>query len=195
MEPRIPLHIAFNEIDSVPVIPLSDLENAIDACIDYVQKFQVESSDRESDTHGQVESTAAWRIRSARKKVFSWLPADHPKLLSYNRRIRLESGSLNGIPLPSWSRTVTQPRLKKIETLFRAPYSPQAYTRSVNRLRDMLYFDFFCEIGWNITEIATWDKEALTKVRQSKLSQEELVQLQKETHFDKKELQQWYKGD
>jgi len=30
--------------------------------------------------------------------------------------------------------------------------------------------------------------------RQSKLSQDELIQLQKETHFDKKELQQWYKG-
>lgn len=30
--------------------------------------------------------------------------------------------------------------------------------------------------------------------RQSKLSQEQLVELQKSTHFDKKELQQWYKG-
>jgi hypothetical protein len=30
--------------------------------------------------------------------------------------------------------------------------------------------------------------------RQSKLSKEELDQLQKATHFDKKELQQWYKG-
>lgn len=30
--------------------------------------------------------------------------------------------------------------------------------------------------------------------RQSKLSQEQLSQLQKDTHFDKKELQQWYKG-
>jgi len=29
---------------------------------------------------------------------------------------------------------------------------------------------------------------------QSKLSQQELVDLQKATHFDKKELQQWYKG-
>lgn len=30
--------------------------------------------------------------------------------------------------------------------------------------------------------------------RQSKLSQEQLLELQKSTHFDKKELQQWYKG-
>ncbi|KAJ2894810.1 calcium-binding protein NCS-1 [Zalerion maritima] len=29
---------------------------------------------------------------------------------------------------------------------------------------------------------------------QSKLSQEQLAELQKSTHFDKKELQQWYKG-
>ena len=31
-------------------------------------------------------------------------------------------------------------------------------------------------------------------ISQSKLSQDELNQLQKDTHFDKKELQQWYKG-
>jgi hypothetical protein len=30
---------------------------------------------------------------------------------------------------------------------------------------------------------------------QSKLSQQELSELQKATHFDKKELQQWYKGE
>jgi len=30
---------------------------------------------------------------------------------------------------------------------------------------------------------------------QSKLSQQELADLQKATHFDKKELQQWYKGE
>lgn len=30
--------------------------------------------------------------------------------------------------------------------------------------------------------------------RQSKLSQDQLAELQKSTHFDKKELQQWYKG-
>lgn len=30
---------------------------------------------------------------------------------------------------------------------------------------------------------------------QSKLSQQELLDLQKATHFDKKELQQWYKGE
>ncbi len=40
-------------------------------------------------------------------------------------------------------------------------------------------------------------KRKLTRAlyRQSKLSQDELNQLQKDTHFDKKELQQWYKGE
>lgn len=34
----------------------------------------------------------------------------------------------------------------------------------------------------------------LTSESASKLSQEQLSQLQKDTHFDKKELQQWYRG-
>lgn len=34
----------------------------------------------------------------------------------------------------------------------------------------------------------------LTFCRQSKLSPQQLEELQKSTHFDKKELQQWYKG-
>jgi hypothetical protein len=40
-------------------------------------------------------------------------------------------------------------------------------------------------------------REKLTFHRrsQSKLSQQELSELQKATHFDKKELQQWYKGE
>ena len=49
---------------------------------------------------------------------------------------------------------------------------------------------------------AVWDIEdptdqalILYALRQSKLSQDELNQLQKDTHFDKKELQQWYKGE
>ncbi|KAI4239253.1 MAG: hypothetical protein LQ349_000508 [Xanthoria aureola] len=32
------------------------------------------------------------------------------------------------------------------------------------------------------------------EISESKLSQDELAQLMKSTHFDKKELQQWYKG-
>jgi Ca2+-binding EF-hand superfamily protein len=36
---------------------------------------------------------------------------------------------------------------------------------------------------------------SFSNCRQSKLSQEQLAELQKSTHFDKKELQQWYKGE
>ena len=38
------------------------------------------------------------------------------------------------------------------------------------------------------------DKLTIYEYSQSKLSQQELADLQKATHFDKKELQQWYKG-
>jgi hypothetical protein len=38
------------------------------------------------------------------------------------------------------------------------------------------------------------DKLTMHLHSQSKLSQQELIDLQKATHFDKKELQQWYKG-
>lgn len=37
-------------------------------------------------------------------------------------------------------------------------------------------------------------QELIDEPRQSKLSQEQLTELQRSTHFDKKELQQWYKG-
>lgn len=40
----------------------------------------------------------------------------------------------------------------------------------------------------------SWLTALRPRHRQSKLSQEQLLELQKSTHFDKKELQQWYKG-
>lgn len=46
-------------------------------------------------------------------------------------------------------------------------------------------------IGW--TDLVK-DKLTVHFRSQSKLSQQELSDLQKATHFDKKELQQWYKG-
>lgn len=48
-------------------------------------------------------------------------------------------------------------------------------------------------IGVQYVEI-TRDKLTIHFHSQSKLSQQELADLQKATHFDKKELQQWYKG-
>ncbi|KAI9867601.1 MAG: Neuronal calcium sensor 1 [Trichoglossum hirsutum] len=46
-------------------------------------------------------------------------------------------------------------------------------------------------LGRRIAQSANTGRE---NSRQSKLSQQELAELQKATHFDKKELQQWYKG-
>lgn len=37
-------------------------------------------------------------------------------------------------------------------------------------------------------------EEVTDILRQSKLSPQQLEELQRSTHFDKKELQQWYKG-
>lgn len=46
-----------------------------------------------------------------------------------------------------------------------------------------------------VSRIETWKGKLTVHFRsQSKLSQQELSELQKATHFDKKELQQWYKG-
>jgi Ca2+-binding EF-hand superfamily protein len=45
-----------------------------------------------------------------------------------------------------------------------------------------------------IQEDSDSEDELTRPTRQSKLSQEQLSELQRSTHFDKKELQQWYKG-
>lgn len=46
-----------------------------------------------------------------------------------------------------------------------------------------------------VEHIQLEDQKLIVRHRsQSKLSQQELADLQKATHFDKKELQQWYKG-
>jgi hypothetical protein len=47
-----------------------------------------------------------------------------------------------------------------------------------------------CAVGHTLLESMT----LIVRYSQSKLSQQELADLQKATHFDKKELQQWYKG-
>ena len=43
-------------------------------------------------------------------------------------------------------------------------------------------------------EALSLEEYKLTSLRQSKLSASQLEELQRATHFDKKELQQWYKG-
>lgn len=53
--------------------------------------------------------------------------------------------------------------------------------------------------SFDFAELQNWVQRLrlgsmLTSQSASKLSQEQLSQLQKDTHFDKKELQQWYRG-
>jgi hypothetical protein len=45
-----------------------------------------------------------------------------------------------------------------------------------------------------VDHIKLENERLIVRHSQSKLSQQELADLQKATHFDKKELQQWYKG-
>jgi hypothetical protein len=57
--------------------------------------------------------------------------------------------------------------------------------------------EFEKELGshCNVDHTQIEDMKLIVRHRsQSKLSQQELAELQKATHFDKKELQQWYKG-
>jgi hypothetical protein len=46
----------------------------------------------------------------------------------------------------------------------------------------------------NLSSAVDEEPQLTDPSRQSKLSQEQLSELQRSTHFDKKELQQWYKG-
>lgn len=62
--------------------------------------------------------------------------------------------------------------------------------RSISRhryLQNHLQVQYLCKAGPRMLI-------HLFHLSQSKLSQEQLNQLQRDTHFDKKELQQWYKG-
>jgi hypothetical protein len=54
--------------------------------------------------------------------------------------------------------------------------------------------EFSRSTGVTHTETSTHTLTVHHSHSQSKLSQQELLDLQKATHFDKKELQQWYKG-
>ena len=83
-------------------------------------------------------------------------------------------------------------------TEFSAPRSPSVSLKSKLSLESFkLGFrrtSRKSDIG-NLAAKTTKAEDELTQQpRQSKLSQEQLSELQRSTHFDKKELQQWYKG-
>ncbi|KAK3717973.1 Calcium-binding protein NCS-1 [Vermiconidia calcicola] len=89
-----------------------------------------------------------------------------------------------------------RPRPFKIPRVVSQSY-PAFKGKQVCALRIGIHEIFDREISKNMgishLEIVE-DKLTVHKCSQSKLSQQELVDLQKATHFDKKELQQWYKG-
>lgn len=65
---------------------------------------------------------------------------------------------------------------------------------SFNSLKHGFRRTFLKADSGNVTAHAA-EAELTENLRQSKLSQEQLSELQRSTHFDKKELQQWYKGE
>lgn len=81
--------------------------------------------------------------------------------------------------------------LARLSFLDRSQEDYYAYALALFIVMDLLlYSDFFSEYIWLYEMLSSvWATGS-----QSKLSQEQLNQLQKDTHFDKKELQQWYKG-
>lgn len=81
--------------------------------------------------------------------------------------------------------------LARLSFLDRSQEDYYSYALALFIVMDLLlYSDFFSEYIWLYERLSSvWATGS-----QSKLSQEQLNQLQKDTHFDKKELQQWYKG-
>ena len=130
------------------------------------------------------------------------------------QRWALPSGAMFGRPLPSYginafdighehaaALTGEEEEMEDAEAEESGDEEAAHYRRyaAILFIYHSLVFDFLCEIHWShfhrINDSQEW--QTLTRnlrCSTSKLSQDELVQLQKETHFDKKELQQWYKG-
>jgi hypothetical protein len=94
-----------------------------------------------------------------------------------------------GIPPPPQAYTILLPSIKKrkscsiLQKLRHRIQKLKPFDRSVSPRTEHF-----------IATLGTLDDELTAISRQSKLSQEQLSELQRSTHFDKKELQQWYKG-
>jgi neuronal calcium sensor 1 len=94
-----------------------------------------------------------------------------------------------GIPQPPQAYTILLPSMKKrkpctiLQKLQHKIKKLSPLDRSVSPRTEHF-----------IATLGTPDGELTSISRQSKLSQEQLSELQRSTHFDKKELQQWYKG-
>ncbi len=95
-----------------------------------------------------------------------------------------------GIPLPPQAYVLLLPPIKK------KPKSYSILQKLKHRIKKLNPLDRSAppRIEHFIAIHGTPDAELMSISRQSKLSQEQLSELQRSTHFDKKELQQWYKG-
>ena len=106
------------------------------------------------------------------------------------RRAR-SSGGLGGAINHARTRPVRIPRIV-------SPSYPEFHSKQVAALKiGVVDLEEKIASATGIARIEL-DEEKLTFfpfLSQSKLSQQELSDLQKATHFDKKELQQWYKGE
>ena len=123
------------------------------------------------------------------------------------KRWTYPSGRSMGLNLPSYTPNHFDIGRDKTDEIMEDLVSLEIVTIAAGRenyvalhyIYHKLVFDFLCELHWKkftrVKDPTTWrELTILFRNSTSKLSQDELIQLQKETHFDKKELQQWYKG-
>lgn len=94
-----------------------------------------------------------------------------------------------GIPPPPQAYAILLPSMKKRE-------SCSILQKLRHRIQKLNPFDRSISPQTEnfVATLGNPDGELTSISRQSKLSQEQLSELQRSTHFDKKELQQWYKG-
>ena len=111
------------------------------------------------------------------------------------RRFRL-STSREQITLPA-TINHARPRPARIPRTTSVSY-PAFRAKQQCALRIGIQETFYGEVakatGYREVEIGPTMLTLNTHKSQSKLSQQELAELQKTTHFNKKELQHWYKG-
>ena len=99
--------------------------------------------------------------------------------------------SVNGVINPARPRPIRIPR--PVSHSYPAFKGKQQFALKIG-IHEMWDEELRKSTGLSHVEITHDMLTLYTSPSQSKLSQQELIELQKATHFDKKELQQWYKG-
>jgi hypothetical protein len=144
-----------------------------------------------------------WTMRGIPDPTFSGPTLRLYEYLGKNAGIQSMEEVLGEFKLKSLRKHLkAKPTVESIPVTRRVAESIRSVT-PIKSLKSRLSWDSF-HLGLRRTSnnldicnlVATAEEEnPLTEDdRQSKLSQEQLSELQRSTHFDKKELQQWYKG-